>query len=163
MAGGRNKDSFASPLYIFCKGVLCWGYWDTHRQEIKMIGYRIQDRGRDVAELLDPEQQWSFPASGDDDLVRRGVSVMDSLADLAAYVAVTALLASYPVLVEVEGPESDDVPVDADMGEQLLLPTRATVIAEDEEFFALVSDLVDLHEETGIGFEELREVAESRI
>jgi len=26
-----------------------------------------------------------------------------------------------------------------------------------------VSDLVDLHEETGIGFEELREVAESRI
>ena len=31
-----------------------------------MIGYRIQDRGRDVAELLDPEQQWSFPASGDD-------------------------------------------------------------------------------------------------
>ena len=41
-----------------------------------MIGYRIQDRGRDVAELLDPEQQWSFPASGDDALVRRGVSVM---------------------------------------------------------------------------------------
>ena len=48
------------------------------------------------------------------------------------------------------------------MGEQLLLPTRATVIVEDEEFFQLVSDLVDLHE-TGIGFEELREVAESRI
>ena len=48
------------------------------------------------------------------------------------------------------------------MGEQLLLPTRATVIADDEEFFQLVSDLVDLHE-TGIGFEELREVAESRI
>ena len=43
-----------------------------------MIGYRIQDRGRDVAELLDPEQQWSFPASRDDDLVRRGVSVMDN-------------------------------------------------------------------------------------
>ena len=31
-----------------------------------MIGYRIQDRARGVAELLDPEQQWSFPASGDD-------------------------------------------------------------------------------------------------
>ena len=94
--------------------------------------------------------------------MRRGVSVMDSLADLAAYVAVTALLASYPVLVECEGPESDDVPVDAGMGEQLLLPTRATVIADDEEFFQLVSDLVDLHE-TGAGFEELREIAESRI
>jgi hypothetical protein len=36
------------------------------------------------------------------------------------------------------------------------------VIAEDAEFFQLVSDLVDLHE-TGIGFEELCEVAESRI
>lgn len=71
-------------------------------------------------------------------------------------------MASYPVLVEVEGPESGDVPVDAGMGEQLLLPARAVVIAEDEEFFQLVSDLVDLHE-TGIGFEELREVAESRI
>ena len=66
------------------------------------------------------------------------------------------------MLVEVEGPESDDVPVDADMGEQLLRAARATVIAEDEEFFQLVSDLVDLHE-TGAGFEELREVAESRI
>jgi hypothetical protein len=161
---GVVTNFFASPLYSFCKGVLCWGCWDTPKasRRVEMIGYRIQDRGRDIDELLDPEQQWSFPASGDDDLVRRGVSVMDSLADLAAYVAVTALLASYPVLVEVEGPESDDVPVDADMGEQLLLPTRATVIAEDEEFFQLVSDLVDLHE-TGIGFEELREVAESRI
>lgn len=48
------------------------------------------------------------------------------------------------------------------MGEQLLRAARATVIAEDEEFFQLVSDLVDLHE-TGAGFEELREVAESRI
>ena len=34
-----------------------------------MIGYRIQDRGRDVDELLDPEQQWSFPASGDEIII----------------------------------------------------------------------------------------------
>ncbi|MDO4243823.1 MAG: hypothetical protein Q4C85_08730 [Actinomyces sp.] len=110
-----------------------------------MIAYRIQSRSRDIADLLDAEQQLSFPMDGDDDQVRHGVSGCETLADLAAYIACYAIQAGDPVLVEIEGPESDDEPCDAADGEVLILPTRASIIEDDEAFFTLVSDLVDLH------------------
>lgn len=127
------------------------------------IGYRIQDQHRDLAALLDPEQQWSYPMGGEDDEVRHGVSVMPTLAKLAAYVAVSGIDAGTPVLVEVEGPESDDEPVDGEYGEELLLPTRAALIEDDQDFFDLVSDLVDLRWETGADYSALLETAENRI
>ena len=128
-----------------------------------MIAYRMQDASRDPADLLDVERQYSFPMSNDDEKVRHGVSGCETLADLAAYIACHAIEADMPVIVVIEGPESEDAALDADDGEVLLLPTRAEVIADDEAFFDLVSDLVDLHWERGLGCAALREIAAERI
>lgn len=128
-----------------------------------MIAYRMQAASRDIAELLDPEQQWSFPVGGQDDLVRRGVSGCETLGDLAAYLAVNGIMATRPVLVRIEGPASPDAPCDVGAGEVLLLPESATLIKDDKEFFTLVSDLVDLHWERGLGVRELQAVAADRI
>lgn len=35
-----------------------------------MITYRMQDKNRSLDDLLDPEQQYSFPMNGDDEAVR---------------------------------------------------------------------------------------------
>lgn len=128
-----------------------------------MIAYRMQDADRDLDDLLDPEQQYSFPMSNDDEDVRHGVSGCESLAALAAYIACHAIEADMPVIVVIEGPESEDVPVDGDHGEVLLLPVRAERIEDDEEFFGLVSDLVDMYWEQGLDCAALREIAAERI
>lgn len=128
-----------------------------------MIAYRMQDAGRPLSDLLDAERQYSFPMSNADEEVRHGVSGCESLAGLAAYIACHAIEADVPVIVVIEGPESEDAPVDADDGEVLLLPARAEVIADDEAFFDLVSDLVDLHWERGLDCAALREIAAERI
>lgn len=128
-----------------------------------MIAYRMQDRSRDVADLLDPEQQWSYPMDGgDDDAVRRGISGVETLAGLAAYLTCYAIQADVPVLVRIEGPESEDVPCDADAGEVLLLPTSAQVVEDDEQFFEVVSTLVDAYWEDGVtDVDDLTDLAES--
>ncbi|QHO91905.1 hypothetical protein CWT12_12155 [Actinomyces sp. 432] len=128
-----------------------------------MIGYRMQDKNRDINDLLDPEQQYSFPMDNDDEMVRHGVSACETLAELAAYIACYAIQAGDPIIVEVEGPVSDDEPCDADAGEILLLPTRAEQVTDDDAFFALVSDLVDLRWEQGLEYRDLLEIAEDRI
>jgi len=128
-----------------------------------MIAYRLQDASRDPADLLDPEQQYSFPMSGEDEDVRHGVSGCLTLGDLAAYIACHAIEADMPVIVVIEGPESEDVPVDGDHGEVLLLPVRAERIEDDEAFFDLVSDLVDMYWEQGLDCAALREIAAERI
>ena len=135
----------------------------TDRKGPTMIAYRMQDESRDLAGLLDVEQQYSFPMSNDDEKVRHGVSGCETLADLAAYIACHAIEADMPVIVVIEGPESEDAALDADDGEVLLLPTRAEVIADDAAFFDLVSDLVDLHWERGLDCAALREIAAERI
>ena len=124
--------------------------------------YRMQDQSRNLADLLDPKQQYSFPMGGQDELVRHGVSGMASIPELAAYLAVMAIEATRPVLVKITGPLSGDTPCDAAMGEYLTLPETAEVIEDDEAFFALVSDLVDLHWEQGVEFDELRTIADDR-
>lgn len=128
-----------------------------------MIAYRMQDQSRDVADLLDPEQQWSYPMDGgDDDAVRRGVSGVETLAGLAAYLACYAIQADVPVLVRIEGPESEDVPCDADAGEVLLLPTSAVVVEDDEKFFDAVGQLCDAYWEDGVtDVDDLTDLAES--
>lgn len=111
--------------------------------------YRLQDADRDLSDLVDPEQQYSFPMSGEDEDVRHGVSGCLTLGDLAAYIATHAI--------------EMDVPVDGDHGEVLILPVRAERIEDDEKFFDLVSDLVDMYWEQGLDCAALRDVAADRI
>lgn len=95
-----------------------------------MSFYRLQDADRDTAELLDPATQWSENWSGGGD-PRRGVSVCWSEGTLADYFAkhwagqdIDAEFLSTIVLVEVDGPLSDEDDEDAADGAYLILPTR---------------------------------------
>ena len=127
-----------------------------------MIAYRIQDKSREVADLTVAENQWSYPMGGADEEVRRGVSGCRTLAELAAYVATSGIDAGSPVLVKIEGPKSSDHPVDATLGEVLILPETAEVIDDDEEFFEVVGELVDMFY-SGADFDDVLEAAEDRI
>lgn len=127
-----------------------------------MIAYRIQDKSREVADLTVADNQWSYPMGGADEEVRRGVSGCRTLAELAAYVATSGIDAGSPVLVKIEGPKSSDRPVDAASGEVLILPETAEVIDDDEEFFEVVGDLVDMFY-SGSDFDEVLEAAKEMI
>lgn len=127
-----------------------------------MIAYRIQDKSREVADLTVAENQWSYPMGGADEEVRRGVSGCRTLAELAAYVATSGIDAGSPVLVKIEGPKSSDRPVDASFGEVLILPETAEIIDDDEEFFKVVGELVDMFY-SGADFDDVLEAAEDRI
>lgn len=111
-----------------------------------MIAYRIQDKTRGTEYLLDPETQYSWPSDDDESKVRHGVSGCETIEELAAYWATHAVEAAVPVLVRVEGPESEDTPLDEEFGEVLVLPETAEVI-EDTPVFELISYLVDLVDE----------------
>lgn len=111
-----------------------------------MIAYRIQDKNRGVGYLLDPETQYSWPMSDDESLVRHGVSCCETIEELAAYWSLEAVYATEPVLVRVEGPQSEDDPIRAHWGEVLVLPETAEVI-EDSPVFELISYLVDCRDE----------------
>lgn len=127
-----------------------------------MIAYRIQDKDRNVADLTVAENQWSYPMGGADEEVRQGVSGCRTLAELAAYVATSGIDAGSPVLVKIEGPKSSDRPVDAAEGEVLILPETAEVIDDDEEFFEVVGELVDMFY-SGADFDDVLEAAEDMI
>ncbi len=107
-----------------------------------MIAYRIQDKSRGVEYLLNPETQYSWPMDYDESKVRRGVSGCETIAELAAYWATHAVDATDPVLVRVEGPQSEDTPLDEEFGEVLVLPETAEVI-ECTPVFELISYLID--------------------
>ena len=111
-----------------------------------MIAFRIQDRKRGVEYLLDPETQYSWPMDYDESKVRRGVSGCETIEKLAAYWATHSVEASVPVLVRVEGPQSEDTPLDEEFGEVLVLPETAEVI-EDTPVWTLISYLTDRVEE----------------
>lgn len=140
-------------------------YAYTRGMSTETTAYRIQSADRPIEDLLDPEQQYSFPMDEDDEMVRHGVSGCLTPADLAAYTATHAISsgAGGPVLVRITGPLSGDTPCDEEDGEVLLLPTAAEVVEDDEELFELVSDLVDLHHEQGLDCAALREVAAERL
>lgn len=128
-----------------------------------MIAYRIQDQRRDLTALLDPELQFSNSMSGAEHLERRGVSGCATLPELAAYIAGSGIEAEYPVLVRIEGPQSEDTPVDAHLGEVLLLPESAETVEDDEVFFELVGDLFEMHLMEGADYQDMLEIAEEKI
>lgn len=111
-----------------------------------MISYRIQDKRRGTEYLLDPETQYSWPMDYDESKVRRGISGCETIVELAAYWATHSVEAIDPVLVRVEGPQSEDTPLDWEFGEVLVLPETAEVI-EDTPVWALISYLIDLVDE----------------
>ena len=108
-----------------------------------MIAFRIQDRKRGVEYLLDPETQYSWPMDYDESKVRHGVSGCKTIEELAAYWATHSVDATDHVLVRVEGPQSEDTPLDEEFGEVLVLPETAEVI-EDTHVWTLISYLIDL-------------------
>lgn len=128
----------------------------------EITAYRVQDQRFGLGNLLD-EDRMSFAMSGDDELARRGVSCMEDLSNLAAYIAVMGIEATVPALVRVTGVLSEDTPVDEEFGEILLIASDAEIITDDDAFFSLVGDLVDLYYEQGLSFEDLREIASDRI
>lgn len=111
-----------------------------------MIAFRIQDRKRGTEYLLNPETQYSRPMDHDESKIRHGVSGCETIEELAAYWATHSVEASVPVLVRVEGPQSEDTPLDEEFGEVLVLPETAEVI-EDTPVWALISYLIDLVDE----------------
>lgn len=125
-----------------------------------MIAFRIQDRKRGVEYLLDPETQYSWPSDDDESKVRHGVSGCETIEGLAAYWATHAVDATDPVLVRVEGPQSEDTPLDEEFGEVLVLPETAEVI-EDSPVFELISYLIDLYDDDyTLTYDQLVEKAE---
>lgn len=128
-----------------------------------MIAYRIQDKKRGVEYLLDPETQYSWPMDYDESKVRHGVSGCETIEGLAAYWATHAVDATDPVLVLVEGPQSEDTPLDEEFGEVLVLPETAEVI-EDSSVFELINYLVDCRDEDyTLTYDQLVEKAEEWI
>lgn len=125
-----------------------------------MIAYRIQDRKRGVEYLLDPETQYSWPSDNDESKVRHGVSGCETIEKLAAYWTTHSVDATDPVLVRVEGPESEACPLDWEFGEVLVLPETAEVI-EDTCVWPLISYLIDLYDEDyTLTYDQLVEKAE---
>lgn len=125
-----------------------------------MIAYRIHDRTRGTEYLLDPETQYSWPSDEDESKVRHGVSGCETIEELAAYWATHSVGATDPVLVRVEGPQSEDTPLDEEFGEVLVLPETAEVI-EDTCVWSLISYLIDIYDEDcTLTYDQLVEKAE---
>lgn len=110
-------------------------------------GYRIQSAAHDVADLLDPTKQFSLNYNGQDEDTRRGISVCDTLDDLAAYIAQSGIVidTDASVIVHIEGTPSTDTPCDAHLGERLIHPTRIISVtdADDTGIWDLVSAAYD--------------------
>lgn len=135
-----------------------------------MTYFRIQPTDRDATELLD-ETTWislnwgagtrecrgctdctenaldhhelgqTCGGTGEVDQSRYGVSVCDSIEELAAYAATASMdLWGAPMsIVELDGYPSGDDAEDAAHGESLICPTRVVSIADvDDEFLTTV-------------------------
>ncbi|GAA2183336.1 hypothetical protein GCM10009785_26540 [Brooklawnia cerclae] len=103
---------------------------------------RIQDRKYGTDGLFDPERL-SFGMSMSDESARRGVSCCDDLESLMDYyVQAPVLIGDDPVIVVMEGELSDDEPLDAQLGERLIFPTRIVEVidAETAGFFDGVNE-----------------------
>lgn len=106
--------------------------------------FRVQIAERDVNDLLDEGYQFSHAPSRAPHLTRTGVSVMTSMDDLAEYFACRdsdglQIRNGAWVIVEVEGTETGDSPVDAHFGEVLVRPTRIVAVTPlGDDFLAMV-------------------------
>ena len=89
-----------------------------------MSYYRIQQANHPIEWLLDPEYQFSTSWNAGED-VRVGVSVCDSIEELASYLAQVGIpFTDDCLLVELDGTWSDDDDEDAHLGARLIIPTR---------------------------------------
>lgn len=106
--------------------------------------YRIQDADRDVTALLDPAQQLSY-SWNNEERVRIGISVCDSIEALATYLAQTGIQwGEQSVIVEVEGTTARDEDEDAHLGALLVHPTRiVSVTPVTDTFFDMVGAAYD--------------------
>jgi hypothetical protein len=106
--------------------------------------YRIQPADRNVDALLDPEMQWSYSWCDADD-VRHGISVCDSVDELAAYIAQTGIEWDPTwVLVEIDGTTSDETDQDAHLGARLVIPDEILSVAPiSDDFLATVFSHID--------------------
>lgn len=104
--------------------------------------YRIQSAGRDVADLLTAEGQTSTNWCDADD-VRQGVSVCESIEELAAYLVTTGIPFGEGewVLVELEG---DFIGYCAD-DQPLVIPTSITSVQtlDDADFWTALDAAYD--------------------
>lgn len=110
--------------------------------------YRVQSADRDLAELLDPGYQFSHAWSNAPWHTREGVSVCDSVDDLALYLAShlgaaigAAVRCGDWVIVEVEADLiAGAAPLDPEF-ESLVRPTAIlSVRPVDAEFLALIDE-----------------------
>lgn len=113
--------------------------------------FRIQPADRDTAALLDParwnsrnhggEKYIDGPNGEEIEDVRHGVSVCESVEELATYIAQSGVpVADQAVIVELEADLADDEDHDAHLGARLVHPTAiiGTTVVGDE-FYDLVN------------------------
>ena len=93
---------------------------------------RIQDRKYGTEGLFDADRlSWDMGMC--DNNARHGVSCCDDLeALLDYYVQAPIEIGDDPVIITMEGVESDDEPLDAELGERLIHPTRIISIVSAE-------------------------------
>lgn len=110
--------------------------------------YRIQTADRDPSLLLNPEHQISYHWNSIDseEYTRVGVSVCETLEDLAAYLAGSGIPYGDGewVIIELTGYLSDDDAYDAAYGELLIHPTEiVSVRPMDDGFFDMIAAAYD--------------------
>lgn len=107
--------------------------------------FRIQPADR--PNILDPENQTSSSWNdlGDDDRVRRGVSVCDSREELAEYLAQVGIpFQADWELLEVTGSYSEDEDEDAHMGCSLIYPEE--IVAREVIGERFIEEIMDAFE-----------------
>ncbi|WP_018024067.1 hypothetical protein [Corynebacterium ulceribovis] len=110
-----------------------------------MTYFRIQPADR--PDILDPEFQTSTSWNdlGDDDRIRRGVSVCDTREELAEYLAQSGMPFDETwELLEVEGARSDDQDEDAHLGCTLIIPTA--IIARESIADSFMVEIFDAYD-----------------
>lgn len=106
---------------------------------------RIQDRSWGTDELFTAGRQ-SNDMGWNESNARTGVSVCEDLdALMDYYVQAPIEIGSDPVIITLEGELAEDQPLDADLGEYLIIPTRVVSIesAEDAGFFDGINARLD--------------------
>lgn len=110
-----------------------------------MTWFRIQPQDR--PNILDPQYQTSSSWNdlGDDDRIRRGVSVCGSREELAEYLAQVGIpFEDDWELLEVAGTPSGDEDEDAHLGCSLIIPTE--IISREIIGEAFIEEILDAYE-----------------
>lgn len=91
-----------------------------------------------MTDLLNPEHQVSISYCNAED-VRHGVSVCDSIEELATYLAGSGIEWTFEsVVVELDGYDADEDDQDAHLGARLIIPTEIVSVTP------ITDELLDL-------------------